>query len=338
MSILGKGRSAINKIVFGDTLIPQEFTVGLTEPQSEIAVWLHGTGEPVDVTRHLTTACCAPLVIGVSLDKGQLTAGKELRNVSLRFCERAGERRTLGEIRLAQKMVIPLDGSDFLLFDLLGSTNYCLPKLRLLAHFVSQAYSNRRNLGSFDVKMTALEMRAAIVTFIRPHPLMMGSIVIAAGGNIFPMNLMGELGNGYFAFALKDSRRAAHLVEGAGRIALSNVPLPLCSIAFRLAINHTKEAIDWEELPFALKLSKEFRIPVPVLAPRVRELKVDRVHKIGSHTLFVARIISDEKYSDDLQVHMIHGFYQHWRLRGQREQLKASVVEDALNKRGLAPS
>ncbi|QNI34041.1 hypothetical protein H7849_09120 [Alloacidobacterium dinghuense] len=337
MSIVRRGRSAIRRIAFGDTLIPQEFTIALREPQQEISVWLHGLGDPIDVTRRITTACCAPLTIGVSLDEGQ-RLGRSRFHALLLFCERTQERRVLGEIRLASKTILPLDGSELILFNVLGSSNYCLPKPRLWAHFVSQAYSNWRNLQSFDVKMTALELRAAIVTFIRPHPLGLVSIVTEAGGNIFPMNLMGELGNGYFAFALKDSRLAAHLVEREGRIALSTVPMPLCSLAFQYAAHHTKESIDWDQLPFPLKLSKEFRIPVPVSAPRVREIQVDQVHKIGSHTLFVARVISDERFSEELQVHVVHGFYQHWRLRGQREALAASVAADSLNKRGLAAS
>lgn len=334
MPIFRQNRGAIRKIVFGDTLVPQEFTIGLTEPQAEIAVWLHGMGAPVAVTRRLTTACCAPLVLGVSLDEGQWAATNDHCKLSLRFCERAGAKRMLGEIWLARRALIPLNGAELLLFDVLGSTNRCLPRPRLWAHFLTQAYSNRQNLGSFDVKMTARELRAAIVTFIRPHPLMLGSILGEAGGNMFPMNLMGELGNGYFAFALKDSRRAAHLVEDARRIALSNVPLPLCSVAFKMAINHTKDSINWNQLPFALKPSREFRIPVPAAAPRVRELQVEQIRKIGSHTLFIARIISHETFSDDPQVHMIHGFYQYWRVRGSKGDLAASVAADALNKRG----
>jgi len=338
MSIYRQSRSAIRKIVFGDTLIPQEFTIGLIDPQTEITVFLHGMGAPIVVTRRLTTACCAPLVLGVSLDEGQWAAGSGHCKLSLRFYERAGAKRLLGEIWLESRAVIPLDCTELHLFDVLGSINHCLPRPRLWAHFLSQAYSNRRNLGSFDVKMTARELRAAIVTFIRPHPLMLGSLIGEAGGNMFPMNLMGELGNGYFAFALKDSRRAAHLVEDAGRISLSNVPLPLCSTAFQMAVNHTKDSISWDQLPFALKTSKEFRIPVPAAAPRVRELQVEQIRKIGSHTLFIARIVSDEKYSDDLQVHMIHGFFQHWRMRDRKSELAASLAADLLNKRGLARS
>ncbi len=338
MSILRQCRQALKNIVYGDTLLPQEFTIGLSEPQTEIAVWLHGLGAPIDVTFRHTTACCAPLIMGVSLDKEQMRTGRRRGNLSLRYYERGGEKRLLGQIKLAVKAIIPLDDSELVLFNVRGSTNYCLPKLRLWAHYLPQTYSNRKNLPKFDVKMTALELRAAIVTFIRPHPLSLVSIQSEGTENIFPMNLMGDLGKGYFAFGLKDSRLAAHQVERAGRIALSNVPLPLCSIAMKMAINHTKTSVDWEQLPFSLKTSKQFRIPVPASAPRVREMKVDQLYKIGSHTLFVARIISDEKFSDEAHVNMIHGFYQHWRLQGHKEKIRASLAEDSFNKRGLAPS
>jgi hypothetical protein len=64
----------------------------------------------------------------------------------------------------------------------------------------------------------------------------------------------------------------------------------------------------------------------------VRELTVEQIHKLGSHTLFLARILSDELRFDEPQVHAIHGFYQHWRLRKDKTELKASIEEDWVNK------
>lgn len=335
MPVIQQVRNAMRRFAFGNTLIPQEFTIGLSEPHSEVAVWLHGMDEPIDVTQRHSTACCGPLILAVSLDKGDRRDGRKL---SLLYREREGEKRLLGEIHLRLKTVIPLQGAELALFEVAGSTNYCLPKLRLWAHYSSQAFTNWRMSHAHDVKMTLSDQFAAMVTFIRPHPISLVSIIGEASGNIFPMNLMGELGNGYFAFGLKDSRLAAHLVERTGRIALSNVPMPLCSIAYQYAINHTKPSIEWDQIPFALKPSKTFHIPVPASAPRIREMEVEQVHKLGSHTFFIARIVSDEKFSDDLQVCVIHGFYQHWRMKGQRAKLQASVAEDSFNKRGLAPS
>ena len=46
MSIARRGRRVLQKIVFGDTFLPQEFFLGLTDPQTEVTVWLYGMNAP----------------------------------------------------------------------------------------------------------------------------------------------------------------------------------------------------------------------------------------------------------------------------------------------------
>jgi flavin reductase (DIM6/NTAB) family NADH-FMN oxidoreductase RutF len=221
---------------------------------------------------------------------------------------------------------------ELLLFRAARAKNYCLSPLRLSAHYLMQAYSLWRRPSTSGLTMSFLDQRAAIVTFIRAHPVMLVSSMDASGGNMFPMNLMGEIGNGRFAFALKDSRRAAHLVERTRRVALSSVPISQAAMAFRLATNHFKDSIVWEELPFTTRLSTTLRIPVPVFTHRVRELQVETVRPIGSHTLFLASVVHEETLSEVPELCVIHGFYQAWRLRKHRAELRASIREDSRNK------
>jgi len=335
MSIVRRGRKAIEKIMFGDTFLPQEFFLGLADPQTEIAVWLHGLGSPLDVTHRHSMACAAPFTICIAFDGGQNPNEKDLKRLTLKFCERNGQKRVLGEIGLKLTTIILEVGVALALFEARSSINYCLPKVRLWAHYLFHAYSQLRKVDTSGMKMSFLERRAAMVMFIRPHPVVLLSLCGETGGNIFPMNLMGDLGNGYFAFALKDSRRAAHLVERTGRIALSSVPLSQASLAYQLAINHTKECIEWNHLPFATNVSSTFNIPVPVFAQRVREMEVTKVHSIGSHMFFLARIVRDETFSEGLGLSVIHGFYQAWRLNGHSAELQTSRAEDSFFKRGF---
>lgn len=333
MSLVGQVKHTLKRVIYGDTMLPGEFTLGLNEPQGEVAVSLEALGSSLDVTRKHTIACCAPFLLGIHLDRDFSTAMRKTGTPPvLRFSERMGEKHRLGELHLAPMTCIPVDESDLVLFQVLGSRNYCLPAVRLWAHYLPAAYSNWRNLHSFDVKMSSREIRASYVAFIRPHPIALGSIQGDSGGNIFPMNLMGQLSDCYFAFALKNSRRPAHTIERLGCLALSSIPLSLCPTAFQLAANHKKEFVDWDQLPFPLGESQTLRIPVPAIAGRVRELGVEQVHKLGSHTLFVARILSDEPRSDFPQAHAIHGFYQYWRLRNDRAKLKLSIDQDRVNK------
>src|SRR5271167_1408424 len=134
MSITKQSRRAIKNLVFGDTLLPQEFTVGMVEPQAEIIVWLHGMGSPVDVTHRHSTACSDPFALCVAFDEGQTPDHRDLRRLSLKFCERDGRKRVLGKIGIRQTATISVPGSELLLFEARSAANYCLPRIRLYVH------------------------------------------------------------------------------------------------------------------------------------------------------------------------------------------------------------
>lgn len=338
MSVARKGFTFAKKLLFRDTLIPYEFAVALPHPQSEIAVWLCGMGAARDVTNRYTTACCGPLVICISFDKGEDLSRVDSPDLSLQFLADTDQKQLLGTIRLSFSKIIPLDSVDLALFTVTGSKNYCLPTRLLWTHYAIQAYGQLRMIQKSDNYMTLLEQRAAFVTFIRPHPIALVSLSGPAGANIFPMNLMGDLGNGYFGFALTMKRLARKLVERHRRIALSNVPISSCGVAYALTPNHRKETADWDQLPFDRKTSPKFNIPFPDFATRVREMEViqtmdlDIGNRKPSHKFFIARIVSDQRFSAEFEANVIHGFYQHWRLRGKAEALKVSVEQDRLNK------
>ena len=118
------------------------------------------------------------------------------------------------------------------------------------------------------------------VLFICPRPVALVTATFEDRGNMFPMNLMGSIGNGYFAFALNNTRPASHLVKRAGRIALSTIPLEHAELARRFGRNHKLEYSNWNELPFPTKLSPVLHIPVPCFTLRVREMEIEANRKL----------------------------------------------------------
>jgi flavin reductase (DIM6/NTAB) family NADH-FMN oxidoreductase RutF len=96
----------------------------------------------------------------------------------------------------------------------------------------------------------------------------------------------------------------------AGRLAISSVPLSWKKTVFGLGRNHRDAAVDWTSLPFDVSPSPLSGIPVPAQAPTVREVKVERSMKIGSHVLFITTTEHLERRSGDLQMCHTHGFYQ----------------------------
>jgi flavin reductase (DIM6/NTAB) family NADH-FMN oxidoreductase RutF len=99
-------------------------------------------------------------------------------------------------------------------------------------------------------------------------------------------------------------------VKRSGRVALSSIPFETAEVARQLGKQHLLSSIDWSQLPFRVKGSSSFGIPVPEFALWVRELQVQAVVELGSHTFFVARVLQEEVYSDGPGFFMIHGIYQ----------------------------
>src|SRR5579859_6128118 len=100
MSIAQRSRQVLRKVLFGDTFVPQEFFIGLPDPQLEIAVWFHGMVAPIDVTLRHSMACAAPFAICIAFEVGDVTDERNLNQLSLVFCDQSNCGRPLGEIAL----------------------------------------------------------------------------------------------------------------------------------------------------------------------------------------------------------------------------------------------
>lgn len=303
---------AIKRIAFGDSQLPRQVTVGMHDPQSEVTVWLYGLGEPRDVTHRHVMACVDPLTIGVVFEPGWQSGS--YGNLSLRFEERQGARRLLGEIRLrGPGIATAVDG--LFLFGIRGCSNYCLPRPRLWMHYLYLIYRRWRFNNNPEIKISPREAHTMIVFFICPRPVVLVSVMHEGKGNVFPMNLMGPIGGGRFAFALNSTRHAAPIVVSAGRLAISNVPLEQAGLARSLGRNHLKASIDMTQLPFTARPSPAYGFPVPEFAARVRELEIESADRLGSHTFFIARMVHDEQLATVLEFFYVHGIYQAWRLK-----------------------
>jgi len=303
------------QILFGPGDFPQQVPVGMRDPQPEVTVRLCGAGMVMDVTQQHFMACATPFLVGAGMTADQARMFAESRHpIELRFEERTGAQRPLGEIRLEFFLSIAAGHRRVCLFRATGSRNHCLPAPWLWARYLRYARI-RQQAKDADVPITASEVHAMIAFYICPRPV---ALVTACDGqriNVFPMNLMGAAGGDLFCFALNKSREAGTLVERAGRLALSNIPAEKIPSALGLGRNHRKTGIALSELPFATRPSRELGLPVADFAVRVRELEVESVRAVGSHRLFVARVLGDERKSDAPQFFVVHGIYQSWRQR-----------------------
>jgi hypothetical protein len=148
-----------------------------------------------------------PMTICVSIDDNTPVRPEQLTGLSLEYLSRDMPSRLLGRIRLQPNGIEhQADGARLILLEPRSSSNYCLSPIQLYLHYLLYFWRKRKQSGAADIHMSFLEERAAMVMFIRPHPVALGSAQGKGRGNIFTMNIMGEAGDRHFTFALKDSR------------------------------------------------------------------------------------------------------------------------------------
>jgi flavin reductase (DIM6/NTAB) family NADH-FMN oxidoreductase RutF len=306
-------KELVKKLVLGEALA-QQSTVAIREPQDEIAVWLRGVGAARDVTQLHSIACASPFTVCISFSNMESIKNEcDGNKVSLELRERGGAQRLLGKIGLRFNTAIQMGQISLGLFHARSCASYCLPKARFWAHYLQQAYWRWRDKKVPNVRMSLIDGHAMMSMFICPRPVVLVTTMEGQRGNMFPMNLMGQLGCGYFSFALNSERQASQCVKRAGRVALSSIPFEAADAARQLGKHHRMASIEWKDLPFPVKDWKGFGGPVPEFALRVREVEVEAVKELGSHTFFIGRTLREELYSDREYFYMVHGMYQAWR-------------------------
>ena len=308
----------LGRLLFGRERIPQYVAVGLADPQEQISVFLHGMGQALDVTRNNVAASLRPFRIAICLPAEPREALLRRARLFLSFGERLGARPVMGTIRLRFDSAISLGGDRICIFETRGETNACLPPVRLRRQYVYQWLRNRRNRDPYNFRIIPRELPRLFAFYICPRPVALITVQRGEQGNMFPMDLIGPTSTPFFLLALRTASPSVDLIKECGRIALSRIPVEFTSIAYELGKHHKVRSVDWGSLPFETIPSATFGLRTPAAALGVAELNIAQAHTVGSHTLFVALPVHDERRSDGLRMFHVQGFYQDYLKRAGR--------------------
>lgn len=319
LSITSAFKSRVKRTLLGPEAIPQFVTINLPAgPQQQIKIHLTGLGEPRDVTQDCTTASLRPLMLAIGLRDETEAARLSRKHPELALSESADPSRVLGRIGLRLVRTIPLPKGITGLFETIGHANYCLPTLQLRRHYLYRQWQSRNNRDPRNFRMSPADLRNLNVFYICPRPVVLVSVVCGERSNIFPMDLIGPLGNSHFAMALRSTSPAIALMQESRQLALSSMTLEHEQTVYNLGKHHKLERIDWSSLPFKTMPSAGFGLPVPEAARRVAERHVVDTHTVGSHTLFITTLAQETCYGDGGQMAHIAGFYNDYLRRKAR--------------------
>jgi flavin reductase (DIM6/NTAB) family NADH-FMN oxidoreductase RutF len=312
-------RNAIRRLVRGDRE-PEWAPVALHEPQDLVRVELRGLGGPRDVTLNNVVVSLSPLRIGVALREEEVARARR-SPLELVFDERETG-RALG--RLWLELVSTLGAGDPVncVFRVTRRENACLPRVQAAIRFADDWQRNLRKRTPGNFHMTTRDIWDLQIVYFAPRPVALITVRHGHRGNLFPMDLIGPSGR-YFSLALRNTAPAVELLRASRRLALSRIPADYCDIAYRLGRHHKVADIEWETLGFEVRPSATFGLLVPSDALGVHELRIDEVHGVGSHTVFLATELNAEVLRSGERLFHIPGVLQEFRRRSGRAPLPA---------------
>ena len=287
--------------------LPQWSTVAVAPPQQAVIATLHWDGQSADVTADHTVASLVPLVIATSLDAGQRPV-LEYRD--------SATGKLLGVLRLVQNASVATAETSITLYHVAAGEQHCLgwPLRTWNAWLQNRLMLKNRSPQHFAPEPAAVQQ--LMIAYLCPRPVILVSVDTPGHRNIFPMDLIGPLQrSGFFSLALRSTNVSVPVMREVRRVALSGIPATMKAIVYKLAEYHKHPLQDWNALPFTARPSREFGIPAVAAALRIQELSLVHSQEVGSHTLFLGRIISDENLAEGTQLHHTAGFHQTYRRR-----------------------
>ena len=287
--------------------LPQWTPVAMGSPQMLVTAALRRDGESTDATADHTVASLKPLVIAASLDVGP--------RPTIEYRDRATG-KLLGILRLARAAPYADAAAPPALYQVAAGEHYCLGPVRRAWNGLLQNRAMRKNRSPHGPGMEPVSAQQLMIAYLCPRPVVLVSVAAPGHQNIFPMDLIGPLDrSGLFSLALRSTNVSAQVMREVRRVALSAAPASLKTTVYQLAAHHKRPLDDWRELPFPVRPSREFGIPVVAEAPRIQELAIVHHREVGSHTFFLGRVVTDEHPAEGMQLHHTAGFHQAWRRR-----------------------
>jgi flavin reductase (DIM6/NTAB) family NADH-FMN oxidoreductase RutF len=292
--------------------LPQWPPVALRAPQEAVQVRLSTARGEFDVTRAAVVASLRPLTLAVGLDAERLSAVAERSQPQLRLVDLESQ-RTVGMLDLQHTRNWNTSAVVIGLFEVQRGTQRCLGWPHRPWNQWLQNRRMRKNTDPNNFFMPPEAVQQQMIFYICPRPVVLVSVDDGSHNNLFPMDLIGPVSDERFTLALRSTSPSIPTMKSARRVALSDVPARDYATAYKLGIHHKNVKVEWDKLPFEIRRTREFSLPFPAIALRVRELEILDFDTIGSHTYFVTRLVSEHSTGDAAQFFHTSGIYQHFR-------------------------
>src|ERR1700733_12396296 len=292
--------------------LPQWSPVGVKQPEEGVRIRMSSARGECDITCGIVVAALKPLTLAIAVTEQTRSVLADRTGPHLQFIDLESG-RTVGTLQLNHLRDWDTSGFTLGIFEVRDGRQRCLRWPYRSWNRWLQDRAMQKNTNSDNFSMPPESVQQLMIFYICPRPVVLVSVDDGRHSNLFPMDLIGPVAADRFTLALRSTSQSIATMRSARRVALSDIPAGARSIAYKLGIHHKNVKVDWDRLPFEIHRSREFSLPYPAIALRVREFAILDFTTIGSHTFFVTQLASEQSAAHEAQFFHTSGIYQHFR-------------------------
>lgn len=295
-------KKLIRKMLMGDSSFTEYARITMPDEIPE-SIYLEAGGNITEVSTTHFLLCIEPVIFGIWSEKNTATEKK----YRLYFGSRERPEAVL-ELEFFNSIQ---DESGSLLLLKLRQSHIC--HLSAIKNFLIWYRYYSRDKMSFS------KFKSHVCAYSYPRRIRIISFRQQDYYNIFPMDLLGDIGQqGKYVFGLRHSNVAIKRIIETRKLLVAEVPSHQQHIIFRLGKHHSSQAPALSDLPFETTPSKNFGFYIPSFAESYKEINITQTLALGSHMLLWGNVQEAVQLSTpDQHLYMIHFMhYLHQKNKG----------------------
>ncbi|MEP7167876.1 MAG: hypothetical protein ABI855_00750 [Bacteroidota bacterium] len=175
-------------------------------------------------------------------------------------------------------------------------------KGRRIKKYFDIAFLHLKNVTNTKSKNFIVPAKTLFSLFafcIKPRPVYVACIGNLQNGDVFPIDITGNISEEYYFFSVRKSSPAVKKIIELKKVTLCLVPFNNKNEVYSLGKHHKNGKLNFDSVSFSVITSNEFKIPVPGFVINVNELKIVDYFDCGVHTVFYSQSEKFSKYSNE---------------------------------------
>ncbi len=305
-------KNYVRRILLGSSL-PNEYICTTNDLPASLQVILPSDHGELNVTESHRLLGYKPLLIGLAFqDQEWVSWASKQKEIKISFRSTTPVASELAWLKLKKAGSWRMGETTFVVYQGVNGDHDLMLRWRRMTNAL---YELLRAQKPGNIFLPAKLYNQVRIAYSVPRKISLLCLGDTNGYNIFPTDLQGAIGKGFYAGSLRIGSKACRQVEQFKKILVADMDVAAYRETYALGRNHMSGLQPLAILPVSGARSERWQLPVPTGATAYRELQWKYSWDTGIHRVHFYEVVT-EKILDDKasNLHHIHRYYAQWRL------------------------